>query len=87
MKIISRPVEMIAWFHQQKWPEPVKFRLRGSDGALETIRVDRVAEVREEKRAGIRSYVYRCQSQVGEQQRIYELQYLVEECRWVLYKM
>ncbi len=87
MKIISRPVEMIAWFHQKQWPEPVKFRLRGADGTLTTIRVDRIAEVREEKRAGIRSYVYRCQSLVEEQQRVYELQYLVEECRWVLYKM
>ncbi len=88
MRIISEPVEMIAWFTGDSWPRPLRFRrTRGEEEPARVVRVDRISQVTEEKKAGIRSLVYRCQSLVEGREVVYELQYLPEDCRWRLYKI
>lgn len=87
MKVISKPIEMIAWFKNKKIPEPLRFRLRNDDHSYSIIRINRVIDIREEKLAGIRSYVYHCQSLIDNVEKVYELKYIVEACQWILYKM
>lgn len=87
MKILSQPIEAAVWFKDKKIPEPIKFRFKDSSDSVSVIKINKIFECREEKIAGIRSYVYCCQSIIDDQEKIYELKYFIDECRWVLYKI
>lgn len=87
MKILAMPIEAAAWFKLKEKPQPVKFRYKDEEGMVHQIKVDQIQFVEEIKIAGIKAYVYRCQSQVGGMEKLYELKYLVNDCRWELYKM
>ncbi len=87
MKIVSKPVEMIAWFKDKKIPEPLRFRIKYDDDSHLIIKVHKVLETREEKPAGIRSYVYQCQSIINGIEKIYELKFIIEDSKWILYKI
>jgi hypothetical protein len=82
MKIIAENVEMIAWFDQAGTPRPVRFRHRG-----EVIPVENIQEIREEKLAGQRTKLYRCQSIIRGMLKCYELKYEIASCQWFLWKM
>ncbi|NTW72480.1 MAG: hypothetical protein HGA49_09595 [Eubacteriaceae bacterium] len=86
MKVVSREIEMIAWFKKTDMPVPVKFRIE-SESKNSTIKIDKVIQAVEEKLAGNRMYVYRCQSIIGDRERIYELKYEIGTCKWFLFKI
>jgi len=87
VKILAEPIEAAVWFKAAEKPHPVKFRYNGKDGGLRKVNVDKIICVEEIKTAGIKAFVYRCQSEMDGNLKIYELKYLVNECRWELYKM
>lgn len=87
MKILSEPIEAAVWFKQREKPIPIKFKYIGRDGTSNTIVIDKILFVEETKLAGIKALVYRCQSQVKGVLKVYELKYIINECRWELYKM
>lgn len=87
MHIVAKPIEIIVWFRDEDHPRPVRFRLQDRDGAWTPVRVDRIIEVLSQKKAGTDSLIYRCQSEIRGKQTRYELQYLIRESRWVLYKI
>ncbi|MHB8126627.1 MAG: hypothetical protein ACYDEJ_13515 [Desulfitobacteriaceae bacterium] len=82
MKVFLKPIEMIAWFPQDGVPHPLKFKLHN-----EVIRVDQVVSKSEEKLAGNRMIVYRCQSEINGELKPYELKYELLTCKWFLFKM
>ncbi len=86
MKIVMKPIDMIAWFTPEGVPRPIKYRLMEEEQSY-TIRVDRVMERSEEKLAGNRMLVYRCQSIIRGREQVYELKYELSTCKWFLYKM
>ncbi len=87
MKIIGDGIDAIVKFKGKNKPEPIKFSIADSDGAGRVIKVDKVICVEEDNSAGIKSYVYRCQSQIEGELKLYELKYYIQDCRWVLYKI
>ena len=87
MKILARPVTAIAVFKESKYPMPYRFKFEEGDGAVRDVTVDRILTISEQRIAGERAYVYRCQSRVGERTISYELKYLLSEAKWQLYKM
>ena len=82
MKILMKPIEMIAWFTEEGVPNPIRFRLDGM-----VSKVDQVTSRSEEKLAGNRMIIYRCQSEVNGELRPFELKYELMTCRWYLFKM
>ena len=86
MKILMQPIEMIAWFTREGVPHPIKYRLRQNEENI-TVRVDRVMIRSEEKLAGNRMLLYRCQSVINGIEKVYELKYELGTCKWFLYKM
>jgi len=86
MKVLMKPIDMIAWFTPEGVPRPIKYRLMEKE-KYHTIRVDRVMERSEEKWAGNRMLVYRCQSVIEGREKVYELKYELNTCKWFLYKM
>lgn len=86
MKILMRPIEIIAWFTSEGVPRPLKFRIFYNDSTT-VIKVDKVVFKTEEKIAGNKMLIFRCQSVIGGILRDFELKYEYATCRWFLYKM
>lgn len=86
MRLIMAPIEMIAKFTVNGQPRPVKFRIE-QNHVLTEVKVDRIVAQEEEKLAGNRMLVFRCQSMRGATERVYELKYEVATCKWYLAKI
>lgn len=86
MKILMKPIEMIAWFTTNKKPIPLRYRIMDENNTFRVIKVDRVLFAEEEKLAGNRMILYRCESKINNLNRIYELKYEIDSCKWFLYK-
>ena len=87
MKILAQPIDTIVVFKEAKRPMPYRFKYADDRGQICDIIVDRIFAIDEKKVAGVRSYVYKCQSTVEGTEKNYELKYILEEARWQLYKM
>ncbi|MDR7869220.1 MAG: hypothetical protein RIN55_00055 [Tissierellaceae bacterium] len=87
MKVLMQPIEMIAWFNKDNFPIPLRYRITSEDMSNVVIKVDRILFKEEEKLAGNRMILYRCESMINKTQRIFELKYEISTCKWYLYKM
>lgn len=87
MKILAEPIEAIVKFKSKEKPIPYKFRYTDREEMSHEVKVERILMVEETKLAGIRAFIYRCQSEINGTLKLYELKYLVSDCRWELYKM
>lgn len=87
MKVLMKPIEMIAWFTKDDYPIPLRCRLIDEDMADKVIKVNKVLFKEEEKIAGNRMVVYRCETTINDLQRIFELKYDIATCKWFLFKM
>lgn len=87
MKILSEPIDALVMFRGKDNPRPHKFRYFDRDSLAHEIKIDKILQIDAKKTAGIRALVYRCQSEIEGIVVLYELKYLIEECRWELYKM
>ncbi|MGI6777685.1 MAG: hypothetical protein ACOX7R_06555 [Acetivibrionales bacterium] len=87
MRILMKPIEMIAWFTKDGKPSPIKYRLADGEGRNTVIKVDKLITREEEKLAGNRMVIFRCQSFIDGIERVYELKYEISTCKWFLFKM
>ena len=85
MKLIRAPIDMIAVFHKNEPPEPVRFRYQG-DGKMWEIKVDKVVDLERRIYGNTMDYTYTCKSVIGRRQRVYEIRYNGQEVRWELYR-
>jgi len=82
MKILATPIEVLAHFELDGTPHPLRFKLNG-----ETIRIEQVVSVTEEKLAGNRMLIFRCQSEIKGVLKPFEIKYELGTCKWYLWKM
>ena len=87
MKILMKPIEMIAWFNTDHYPIPLRYRITAEDMTNIVIRVDKIIFRQEEKLAGNRMILYRCESVINDVQKIFELKYELSTCKCYLFKM
>ena len=87
MKVLMRPIEMLAWFNKDNYPVPLRYRITAEDSSKIVIKVEKILFREEEKLAGNRMVIYRCESTINQVQRIFELKYEIATCKWYLYKM
>lgn len=71
----------LAWFENGK-PHPLRFELNGTE-----LRVEQVVSMTEEKSAGNRMLVFRCQSEINGELRPFEIKFEIGTCKWFLWKM
>jgi len=86
MKVLMHPIEIIAWFSCEGVPRPLRFKILYNNRAT-VIKVDKVIFKTEEKIAGNKMLIFRCQSVIDGRLRDFELKYEYSTCRWFLYKM
>lgn len=87
MKVVAKPIEMIAWFTKDGILSPLRFRIEGEDQTVSVIRVDKIIQKDKERFAGNPMMVFKCQSLINGVQKIYEIKYEVNTCKWILFKM
>lgn len=87
MKVLMKPIKMIAWFDEDGTLTPVRYNVSLDDESAVTIRINRIIQKKEEKLAGNRMLVFTCQSIVNDMERLYELKYELSTCKWYLFKM
>jgi hypothetical protein len=87
MKVYMRPIDMIANYPKEGSPIPLKFRISLDGKMSKIIKVDTTLYQTEEKLAGNRMFIYRCQSIIDGRERVYELKYELRTCRWFLFKL
>ncbi len=89
MKLMNTPIDVIARFrvNDPEIPNPYKFRYKDEAGNSYDVKVDRIYHIKGHRFGGKRTFIYRCVSTIAGEERMYELKYLVDECKWLLYKM
>ena len=81
------PIEMIAWFTLEGIPNPIRYKMTSADSSNVVVKVDRIATRSEEKLAGNRMIIFRCQSEIDGCLKLFELKYELSTCKWYLYKI
>lgn len=87
MKILAQPVEVISYTDDKGDIRPLRFRLQINDEPLRVIKVDKVIIKEAEKLAGNDMLVFKCQSLIGNAEKLFELKYELRTCRWILFKI
>ena len=87
MKIVAKPIDIAVWFDCEGTTHPVRFRLVGEDKAYETYKIDKVTMTYMEKIAGNPTMVFRCKSSIKEEEKLYEIRYEINSCKWMLFKI
>lgn len=87
MKIVAKPIDMIATFSDNKKPIPYKFKFFQDSGDKTEVLVDKIVSVEESRIAGIDTLIYTCESKVLDETRLYQLKYIIRQYRWELYKI
>lgn len=86
MKVVAKPIQMIAMFDEKGIPTPIRFRILDDNGN-KTVKVNQVIHRELEKLAGNRMYLFECQSDFGEVVKRYQLKYELDTCKWMLFKI
>lgn len=82
MKILSTPITVLAHFELDGTPHPIRFKHAGQE-----IRIEQVLSMTEEKLAGNRMMIFRCQSEIDGALKPFEIKFEIGTCKWFLWKM
>ncbi len=85
MKILAKPIKMIAVFDENGVPTPIRFRIE-ENGVWHTVRIDHICSTETVRPAGKDALLFRCQSEIQGALRMYELAYRIKAHQWELYK-
>jgi hypothetical protein len=86
MKVISREIEMIAYFKKGGKINPIKFRIE-EENKCQVIKIGKIINTDLEKLCGNKMWVFTCSAVIENVEKIFELKYDVERCSWLLYKI
>ena len=87
MKIVAKPIDVLATFCGNQKPVPYKFKVYQESGERVAVSVDKIRCVEESRLAGVDALIYTCQSVVCGEEKIYQLKYIIGQYRWELYKI
>jgi hypothetical protein len=86
MKVVRKEIDVLCWFDQQGYPNPVRFRIIDEARTPQVIKIDKVITREFEKLAGNKMFVFTCQCVIQEMLRTIVIKYELESCRWILFK-
>ena len=87
MKILAKPICVVSWTDEKGVIHPVRIKVQKEDESEIIIKVDKVIATEKEKLAGSEMLLFKCQSIIDDQQRLFELKYELKTCKWMLFKM
>lgn len=87
MKLINKPIEMIALFNKDGKVKPLKFRLINEDDQYTVIKIKQVNVINKEKYQGIWHYIFLCEVTLNGKRRLCEITYNTKIMEWRLRKI
>lgn len=87
VKVLAKPIEMIAWFDFKGLIHPLRFRLIDEDGKYKTIAIKNIQARKKEKLAGNLMQVFLCRGVINNQEILFEIKYEKDTDQWILFKM
>jgi len=87
MKVLALPIEMVSYTDSKGNIKPIRFRMQIEDEPMQVIKIDKVIVKDTEKLAGNLMIVYKCQSVIDNDIKLFEIKYEIATCRWILYKI
>jgi hypothetical protein len=86
MKVLAKPIEVVAWFDTKGEVHPTRFRINIEDEE-KVIKIGRVKKRGLEKLAGNHMVVFTCESEINGVVKSYEIKYEMSTCKWLLFKL
>lgn len=86
MKVICKDIEMIAYFKENGYIEPIRFRIE-EEGKLKVVKINKVINEEIEKLCGNKMLVFKCTGVINNTEKIMEIKYDTEKCKWILFKV
>lgn len=87
MKVIAKPIQMVAWFDEKGTVHPVRFKIEMEDEETKVIKIDRIVKRDMEKLAGNPMLVFTCRSLIDGVEKVFEIKYEIGTMRWMLFKI
>ncbi|HEY8805926.1 MAG TPA: hypothetical protein VIM42_12640 [Clostridium sp.] len=87
MKVLALPIEMVSYTDNKGTIKPIRFRMQIDDEPMQVIKIDKVIVKDTEKFAGNIMIVYKCQSLIDDDIKLFEIKYEITTCKWILYKI
>ncbi|MDR3594325.1 hypothetical protein [Clostridium sp.] len=86
MKVVSKKIEMVAYFKKDGRINPIRFRIE-EENKYQVIKIEKIISIDLEKLCGNKMWVFTCSAVIGNIEKIFELKYDIEMCSWILYKI
>jgi len=87
MKTLAKPIEMISWTEEDGRVHPLRFKIENKEGAKNVYKIKQIYSSELEKIAGNKTYKFTCEISINGYNKICELRYDLESCRWNLFKL
>ena len=87
MKVVAKPIEVVSYTDDKGDMRPLRFRIQNEDQTTKVIKIDKVITKETEKLAGNYMLVFKCQSLIDNIQRLFEIKYELQTCKWILFKI
>ena len=85
MKVVAKPIEVVAWFDKIGTVHPFRFRIMQNE-TITTVIIDKIIRHSRKKLVGIKTIIFTCQSLINNIEKIYEIKYKLISNLWILYK-
>ncbi len=85
MKVVAKPIQMIAWFNKDGSINPIRFKLE--EDWDKVIKVDMILKAEQERLAGSIMEKFTCSSCINGVEKIFEVKYDSKSYKWILFKI
>jgi hypothetical protein len=85
LKVIAKPIQMIAWFNEDGTINPIKFKIDEEENKV--IKIERILKREQEKLAGNTMEKFTCSSCINGIEKIFEIKYDIKNYKWILFKI
>ncbi|MCR1949959.1 hypothetical protein NSA50_02660 [Clostridium sp. DSM 100503] len=84
MKVIAKPIQMIAWFNEDGSINPIRFKVLEEESKV--IKIEKVLKREKEKLSGKVMEKFVCSSCIDGIEKIFEIKYDATNYKWILFK-
>ena len=85
MKVVGKPIQMIAWFNEDGYINPIRFKME--EDWAKVIKINRVIRQEQEKLAGNIMEKFTCTTFFGGVEKIFEVKFDAKSYKWILFKI
>lgn len=82
MKVISKGIEVVAYFDIDGSIKPLKFRIEEND-TYKVIKIEKIISTQWEDKI----LIFKCSSVIGDREMIFKIKYDIEKFTWILWEI